>query len=198
MPTVAFDCVKLMVVRTGSAVLFSEFGEQPVHVGDAILLGANTLCGSEPEGSITVTTLYLDTDYIVDQVFWQHASILADRLDAYGFMAARYAEPAQVLHLGQERAGHLMPWLDEMVALSLHADFSRRFYRMQALLFAVLDVVVPFAKVTPVRTSPTQRSRTRPTQPRYRRFRPSRPEGGPDQRSAAQLRCATVDVGLAG
>jgi len=73
---VAYDCVKLIVVRSGSAILFSEFGEKPVNVGDVVLLGPNTLCGSEPEDWITTTTLYLDTDYVVDQVFWQHASIL--------------------------------------------------------------------------------------------------------------------------
>ena len=75
---VAYDCVKVIVVRDGSAILFSEFGEQPVGPGDVILLGANTLCGSEPEGHITVTTIYADTDYVIDQVFWQHAGLLQD------------------------------------------------------------------------------------------------------------------------
>ena len=54
---VAYDCVKLIVIRSGSAILYSEFGEQPVKVGDAVLLGANVLCGSEPEGYVTVTTV---------------------------------------------------------------------------------------------------------------------------------------------
>lgn len=55
---IAYDCVKLIVVRDGSAVLLSEFGERPVSSGDLVLLGSNVLCGSEPEGHITVTTLY--------------------------------------------------------------------------------------------------------------------------------------------
>ncbi len=75
---VAYDCVKLIVVRSGSAILFSEFGQKPARAGDVVLLGANTLCGSEPEGSITVTTIYLDTDYVIDQVFWQHAGLMQD------------------------------------------------------------------------------------------------------------------------
>ena len=162
---VAYDCVKLIVVRSGSAILFSEFGEKPVNVGDVVLLGPNTLCGSEPEDWITTTTLYLDTDYVVDQVFWQHASILADRFDAQGFAEARYAEPAQILRLGEDRAGSLMPWLDELVAVSVEGDFADRFYRMQSLLFAVMDVLAPFIKVSPIRTSLSARSRTRPTQP---------------------------------
>ena len=100
---IAYDCVKLIFVRDGSAILFSEFGEKPVKVGDVVALAANTLCGSDPEGSITVTTLYLDRDYIVDQVFWQHAALLADRLDAQGFTDELYSEPAQILHLGENR-----------------------------------------------------------------------------------------------
>lgn len=173
---VAYDCVKLIFVRSGSAILFSEFGEKPVAVGDVVLLGANTLCGSEPEDSITVTTLYLDQDYVIDQVFWQHAAMLTDRLEAKDFMASRYAEPAQVLRLGEERAGYLMPWLDELVRLSLDGPAPERFYRMQALLFAVLDVVSPFAQTTAVRSSPTQRKATWPGPPALRRFAPLRAE----------------------
>ena len=116
---VIYDWVKLVFVRHGSAILLSEFGEKPVKVGDVIALAANTLCGSEPEGSITVTTVYLDRDYVIDQVFWQHAAFLADRLHAQAFAEELYSEPAQVLHLGEDRAGMLMPWLDELVALSL-------------------------------------------------------------------------------
>lgn len=143
---VAYDCVRIGVVRAGSAILYSEFGEQPVKVGDVVALGAHTLCGIEPEGWITVTTIYLDRDYLVDQFFWQHAGSLRDRLDAQDFMDDVYAEPAQILHLGEDRAGLLMPWLDELVALSVDRPDPAHFYRMQALLFAVLDVLVPFVK----------------------------------------------------
>lgn len=59
---VAYDCVKVIVVRAGSALLFSEFGTRHVNVGDVVVLAANTLCGAEPEGWVTTTTLYLDRD----------------------------------------------------------------------------------------------------------------------------------------
>lgn len=124
----AYDCVKVILVRSGSAILLSEFGERPVTIGDVVLLAANTLCGSVPEGSIIVTTLHLDRDYVVDQVFWQHAALLSDRLDAQEFMNDRYAEPARILRLGETRACMLMPWLDELVALSMDRPSSQRFY----------------------------------------------------------------------
>lgn len=183
MPPIAYDCVKLIFVRDGAAVLFSEFGTRHANVGDVVALSANTLCGSEPEGHITVTTLYLDRDYVIDQVFWQHAAFLADRLDAQDFADELYSEPAQILRLGQDCAGMLMPWLDELVALSLDGPSPERFYRLQALLFAVLDVVTPFVKTTAVRRSPTQRKSGRPGLPRHRQFAPLRVEA----RHAAEL-----------
>lgn len=95
----SYDCVQLVVVRDGTAIVFSEFGEQPVSFGDAILLGPNVLCGTEPEGQLTVTTIYIDTDLTLDQFFWQYSTILHDRLDAQGFAKKVYSEPAQVLQV---------------------------------------------------------------------------------------------------
>lgn len=175
--------MKLSFVRSGSAIVFSEFGERIVKAGDVILLGTNTLCGSEPEGWMIITTLYLDVDYVADQVFWQHAAIFTDRLDARTYMDARYAEPAQVLHLGEDRIETLMPLLDELVALSREGDFVDRYYRMQSILFAVMDVVAPSIEVTPTRQSRTQRMKIRPTLPRHRAFQPLRAEA----RQAAEL-----------
>lgn len=173
---VAYDCVRIGVVRAGSAILCSEFGEQLVSLGDVVALGAHTLCDTEPNGRITVTIIYLDRDYLVDQFFWQHAGSLRDRLDAQDFMEKVYAEPAQILHLGEDRAGMLMPWLDELVALSIGGQGEERFYRMQALLFAVFDVLIPFIKITAMPASTRQRAWIIPTLPRSRRFRPLRPE----------------------
>ena len=168
----AYDCVKLIVVRSGSAILFSEFGQKPVNIGDAILPGANVLCGSEPEGHITVTTIYLDTDYMIDQAFWQHAALLAARWKAQDYADELYSEPAQLLHLGEDRAGMLMPSLDELVALSVDGPSPERFYRMQARLSAVLDVVAPYVTTSRARRSPTQRRATRPSPPHPRPLAP--------------------------
>ena len=173
---VAYDCVKLIIVRDGSAILFSEFGQKPVRPGDVVLLGPNVLCGSEPEEHITVTTIYADTDYVIDQAFWQHAGILHDRLDARGFTEKVYSDPAQILRLGEHRTGMMMAWLDEMVALSLDGQFQRRFHRLQALWFAIMDVVTPYIRRSSVQLTPLERARSRPVLPRTRRFVPLRRE----------------------
>src|SRR5699024_8807064 len=182
---VAYDCVKIIVVRDGSAILFSEFGQKPVKPGDVILLGANVLCGSEPEGHITATTVYADTDYMLDQVRWQYAGFLEDRLDAQGFAETIYSEPAQILRLGEDRAGMVMPWLDELVALSIDGNFVRHYLRMQALWFQIASVIAPFIPVSPVRISRSQRAHIRPILPRDRRFAPLRVDA---RRAAALLR----------
>lgn len=111
----AYDCVRIVVVRDGTAIVFSEFGQRPVSFGDAILLG-------------------------------------------------------------RDRAGLIMPWLDEMVALSADGKFHERFHRLQALWFAVVDVMVPFIRISPVRLTPLQRARARPIESHGRRLAPVRRE----------------------
>lgn len=150
-----------MLVRDGTAIVFSEFGQQPVSFGDAILLGPNVLCGIEPEGQVTITTIYVDVELALDHFFWQYSAVLHDRLDAQGFAAKVYSEPAQVLHLGRDRAGLVLPWLDEMVALSIERQFHERFPRLQSLWFAVVDVIAPFIRVSPVRLTRLQRARVK-------------------------------------
>lgn len=49
-----------------------------VTVGDAVLLCTNTLCAVEIEKCFAVTIVYIDTDYLVDHVFWQHVGLLSD------------------------------------------------------------------------------------------------------------------------
>lgn len=171
-----YDCLRIVIVRDGSAVVFSEFGQQPVAMGDLILLGPGVLCGFEPEGQVTVTTVYVDTDLAVDQFFWQYSTILHDRLEAQGLAERVYSEPAQVLHLGRDRAGMLMPWVDEMVAISAACLYHEKFHHLLARWFDLLDVFVPFVRITRVRLTALQGARSRLIMPRYRNFDPLRRE----------------------
>lgn len=173
---VAHDYVKVVFIRTGSLTLLSEFGECLAVPGDVAILGQSTLCAGEPVGHVTVTTVVLDPDYMIDQVFWQHASVLSDRFHAQRLAENIYAEPTQLLHLGRHRAEVLTPWLDELAALSTEDHPVKNFYRMQALWFSVAHVVTPFVRTTPIRRSSTQRATTWPTQPRLRRLTPLRTE----------------------
>lgn len=180
--------MKFIVIREGSAILFSEFGTRHVSAGDVVVLAPHTLCGAEPEGPVTTTTLYLDRDYIVDLVFWQYAAQFATRDGASEFLEIHYAEPAQVIRLGEERARSLGPWLDELAALSAEGLLPERFYRAQALVASVLEVVVPRLAMTGERTNRAQRTTVVPSAPRHRRFQPLRPEA----REVATLLCDSL------
>lgn len=173
---VAFDCVQMSFVRAGSASVFSEFGRRRVREGDAVLLCPNTLWGSEPDDWITVTTVYIDNDFLVDQVFWKHAPELTDRLQTQELLAERYVDTAQVIRLGSERAGKVTPCLDELVALSVGGRNRQRFYRVLSLLFAVLDVAAPFVSISDDQASYARPVPLRPTLPRHRLFHPLRDE----------------------
>lgn len=173
---VAYDCVKLVVVRDGSAVLSSHLGRRPVAVGDVVLLCANTLCAAKPEGCCTVSIVCIDTDYLIDQVFWQHVGLLSDRLDARELAGKLYLESVQLLHIGGQQLDQVGPLLDELTCLTAICHYAKRFNRIQALWFLIADKISPFIKVSSVRLSPSQRERLRPTTPRHRRFVPLRAE----------------------
>lgn len=172
----AFDCLRIIIIRDGSAFLRGDFGEEIASVGDIVIFGSNVRCKTVPEGHLTSTVIFIDPDYIVDQVFWQYAHVLNDHLDAKEFFAMLYSEPAQVLKVGEEKVDLLMPWLDEMTALSARGSICEHFLRMQALWFLVADAITPHIRVSTAPLNAAQRAQTRPTLPRDRSFTPIREE----------------------
>lgn len=186
---IAFDCVKFIVVREGSSHVFGELGSHHVRPGDVVVLAANTLWGAVPKGYVTTTTLYLDRDYVLDQVFWQHAARFTHRLDASMFLDTNYSEPAQIARIGVDRARLLAPWLDELTVLSVDGLNVQRFYRTQALVSTVLDVIVPHLVATGGRDAVRMRSAVVPSAPRHRVFRPLRAEA----RTAGELLTSEPD-----
>lgn len=172
---VAYDCMQLTVVRSGSAYVFSEFGRTKVETGDAILLCPNTLFGCEPDDEVAITTAYVDSDFLTDLVFWNHASYLTDRLQTKEYLEDRYVESAQLLRLGRSGITELESWLDELVSLSARGEMESRFFRMLALLFSIFDVAAPLIEVTDTPIS-NRSLAVRPPLPRYRQYHPLRPD----------------------
>ena len=76
---------------------------------------------------------------MIDQVFWQYAAVLSDRLLAQQFAETIYPAPARVVRIGQERTGMLTLWLDKLVALSVDGLRPDWFYGMQALTASLDD-----------------------------------------------------------
>lgn len=136
------------------------------------MLAENTLCGAKPDEGAVTTTLYLDRDYVTDQVYWQHATHFRDRFAASRFIETSYAGPLQVARIGERQARVLSPWLDELASLTVNGISPERFYRAQSLLSATLDVVIPRMKMMGRRVPPEPRGTTTWS----RAFRPLREE----------------------
>src|SRR5690606_16039680 len=134
--------------------------------------------GSEPEARITITTLHLDTDYLIEHLFWQRLDLIPDRDAARDRAAKLNPEPVQVLRLGEREVERLEPILDELVTLTEAGQDAARYFRTHALLLTVLEAIAPHIRHAPVAVPPlTSRERAaRVASPRWRAFRPIRRE----------------------
>lgn len=107
-----------MVVRDGTAIVFSEFGQQPVRFGDAILLGSSVLCGIEPEGSPRRSTPYPRRFST-----WIGAELVSQRLP-YLFVGAQCCRglPVSCKCANQERMGALTGGMFTAEVIQLRQD----------------------------------------------------------------------------
>ncbi|GEM_PF-4485104 len=118
-----FDCVAFLVVRDGSVVLTVGERQHPIAFGHAVLIAPRTVFTYEPEGTATLTTLLVDVDYMLDQLYWQHPDVFADRYVVRQYAGALFPDAAHVLHVNGEDATRLILVLDEMTTL-----YERREY----------------------------------------------------------------------
>ncbi len=93
----AYDCVKLVTVRDGSALVFSEFGARHARSGDVILVSANAQYGAQPEGHFRVTVVDIDLDFVLDQFFWQNFDLVQDRSASQSVAETIYTEPRSTM-----------------------------------------------------------------------------------------------------
>lgn len=173
---VAYDCVKLIFIREGSVLLYSKFGERGAKAGDVVVLGANISCGAHPLEPVTATTIYLDLDYVLDQIFWRYIAHTRDRLSTQSLLTAIYAEPAQIVSLTVGQLSTITPTLDELVSLSINGKYQERYHRFQALWHYLFDHVSPHIGVQPVSVGIYRSGISHPSVPRTRQFAPLRTE----------------------
>jgi AraC family transcriptional regulator len=79
---VVFDCVKLVLIRERSTILTTENDTTFASEGDLVFLRTATLCRGMPERTVTISTLYIDTDYLFELWVWQRAPINPSPLGA--------------------------------------------------------------------------------------------------------------------
>lgn len=174
----AYDAVRIGFVTEGSVILDTGDALLPIRCGDAVLISPGTEVGYQPEGSATFATLLVDTDYLIEHLFWQHLHLIPDRDAARDLAARLYPDPVQVLRLGEHKIDRLAPILDELVTLTGVNLCSAGYFHAHALLLMVLEAIAPHIRHAPVALPPlTSRERAaRVASPRWRAFRPVRRE----------------------
>lgn len=173
-PPVAFDCVKLLLIRDGATVLATEDGPTRATKDDLVFLRTAVPCSGTPEDHVTISTLYLDTDYVFELWFWQLApeGHNKEALRAHA-LSPGFLPPLTHLQLGPATAAHVGEVFDDL-SDSL-ARGASGFYRAQAFVSELIHVLAPrIGAAPPPPTEPTQQI-TRPI-PRDREFLPLRSE----------------------
>ncbi len=183
----AYDCVRFLLIRHGSAILCGDCLHHPIRVGDVTLIAPQIVLGYEPEGTASVTTLSIDTDYLIEHLFWQHLDLLPDRDAARDLAAKLYPDPVQVLRPGEREVERLGPILDELVAVTASGQSAAGYFHVHGLPFAVLEAITPHVHHAAVEIPPlTSRQRAaRVAAPHWQTFRPVRREAA---RVAALMR----------
>lgn len=182
-----YDYTRILIVRDGSAILLGACGQKPVSVGDVMLVAPNVPLGYAAEGTTTVSTVAVDTDYLIEHLFWQHLDLIPDRDAARDLAAKLYPDPVQVLRLGEREIERLGPILDELVAMTATGQIAAGYFHVHGLLFTLLEAITPHVHQAAVEIPPlTSRQRAaRVASPRWQRSRPVRREAA---RVAALMR----------
>lgn len=170
----AFSLVRFLFVRHGSAIISGPHGRQIVTAGDVLVLAPDTLLGGRPEGAVTITTVFADLDYLLDQAYWQYSGLVADVFHVAEILTSRFTDAMRVLTPGEARMGLLSPWLDGLVEWTIDGPPVRGFFRMQAHLASILDVIAPFFSLDQAEFETV--TRPVPLAPARQQYRPTRSE----------------------
>lgn len=167
-----------MMPRDGSVILCGHLDGVAVSSNACILIAPWVSLGFQPEGNVSITTLAVDTDYLIEHLYRQHLNVIPDRDAARDLAAKLYPDPVQVLPLGERTLQRLGPTLDHLVHLTEGELSPSEYFRAHALLFTVLDAIAPLVHHASVEVPPlTSRQRAaRVAPPRLRAFLPVRQE----------------------
>lgn len=156
--TEAYDGVRFLFVHTGEVRAWTDVGEVRLRAGDVLVVSPNHACGFGAPHHARVQTLLIDLVYLIDQVFWQHAAGLHDRLHALSLVEEAFPDPVIVLHLSDDAHRKVRCWLHALARLGTAAALPERFYAVQAAIAGLMDALVPFFGSLPY-PGPTSRVR---------------------------------------
>ncbi|MDR2381086.1 MAG: AraC family transcriptional regulator [Bifidobacteriaceae bacterium] len=156
----AYDWMEVVTIRRGSGLVVC--GDEQISAatreGDVWLLTPNVPCGIRPDGTLTLTRLFLAVRYMVEQIRWQRWPCLSDEVTAR--MIAQDIAREQLKRFQNvriERSGYerLCGLLDALVAVSAAQRIRDKYYESAALALGALGIIMPNAQ----RTAPTRPTR---------------------------------------
>ncbi|WP_373277439.1 helix-turn-helix transcriptional regulator [Brevibacterium paucivorans] len=172
----AYDWFRLIFLREGDGVALSEFGEKLIRAGDIVIVSPNVLFEYRAASRGTVISVFIDHDYVVDQVFWQNSGVLHDKTSARELLELPCIDPAQVLRLSETDRSAVSQFLDELVSISNMRCSPDNVLHREVLALTTWRVVAPYLKVNEIPGGPQTGDSIKRRFPRRRRLRPIRAE----------------------
>lgn len=138
------NCFTLLVPRDGRAEVSVDDERWIIQPGTALMVKENVAVLLAPLSRLSATVVWVHTEYLMDQLYWKHASVIPDRLTARYVADKLYGDSAQILMLGPSFAARVTARLDEMRRLQEHGDADRDFFLSQSHWLYLSYLLLPF------------------------------------------------------
>ncbi len=136
--------MRFVFARTGRLTARTEAGDYPLRPGDVLVVAPNIRTSFEAESRADGVSLLVDTQYLIDLVFWQHVTGLVERLDARTLLEQAFPNPVMLLRLSHDAQSVASAWLDHLLELTGGPPIPERFFAVQGNLSMLLDALIPF------------------------------------------------------
>ena len=137
---VAYTCLRFMLVREGRLFVHSRHGTTHARPGMLVIVCAGTLCGAIPEPNATVTTAFVNLDYLLDQLTWRLNGLLRDRHEAELIAAKAFRHNMWATIPAAQATSEMLELLDRTEAIQ---NAGGGFYDIESVFAGFLADLVP-------------------------------------------------------
>ena len=133
----------------GHAVLPGWPEPVPVRPGCVVVAMPRQALGMRPDGTVTLSRVFLSPDYLMDQVRYQHPLEAFDSASARMVWDRQFAHPCQVVRLPAHRLGEVHGWLDGLSRATGDHSILANHFQTQQWTMGILGEVMPLLKPRP-------------------------------------------------
>lgn len=138
-PRVIAQCTKIIFVTSGWSHLTYAGGEIDIAEGNVVAIPEAMWCAGQPAGHVNTITLYVDTEFLTQQLAWIPASeVLTQRLGLIG----NGGQKLGVMDVGENSMRALLPALTTLAATH---DIPGNEFATMARIAEVFDVLTLIA-----------------------------------------------------